>query len=156
MVSPTSLTVPPGGPGDLHRRSIGRALGGRDGCHQRTRRHGFDAGPVGGEPDVRDFGLGDPSADHGERRRGCGAGQRSRLPHTASGGGYDSATADVEVTVTERDGSDSGPLPEGFPSVAIWTDKLGLAVDEQVRLFWDINPRGDQRDYNRLPVSGEH
>ena len=69
------------------------------------------------------------------------------LTHTASGGDYDSVTADLEVTVTDRDGSDSARLPDGLPSVQIWTERLGLSVDEQVRLFWDINPRGDEREY---------
>ncbi|MDE0265330.1 MAG: hypothetical protein OXJ37_23215 [Bryobacterales bacterium] len=72
------------------------------------------------------------------------------LLHTASGGGYDAVTASVEVSVTDNYRSESpveGEERRGWPSITIWTDRLGLPVDEQVRLYWDINPRNDEREY---------
>ncbi len=53
----------------------------------------------------------------------------------------------VEVTVTDNDRSDGSDRRVALPSVAIWTDRLELPLDEQVRLFWDIDPRGDEREY---------
>ncbi len=73
--------------------------------------------------------------------------ETATLTHSASGGGYDSLTADVEVTVAEDDRSDGNGRRVALPSVAIWTDRLELPLDEPVRLFWDIDPRGDEREY---------
>lgn len=37
---------------------------------------------------------------------------------------------------------------KGPPAITLWTDKLGYEIDETTRVYLDIDPRGDEREYS--------
>ena len=56
------------------------------------------------------------------------------------------------ITITDDDESaddDSGSRKQpGSPAITLWTDKHGYGIDETTRVYLDIDPRGDEREYS--------
>ena len=51
------------------------------------------------------------------------------------------------ATLTLEDDESDAIGENGLPSITIWTDRLGYSIDEPVRMYRDIDPRGDDREY---------
>ena len=64
------------------------------------------------------------------------------LSGTAQGLAAGSAT--LRITDDDRSATERKKRP---PSITLWTDELGYAADDEIRLYLDIDPRGDEREY---------
>ena len=64
----------------------------------------------------------------------------------------DTTPSTSPISDSDRDSdSDSDPpgrsRPQGLPSIRIWTDRLAYQSEEKIRLYLDLDPHSDQREY---------
>ena len=63
---------------------------------------------------------------------------------TGSGAGLNAGTATLRITDDNVSRSDCN---QGAPSITMWTDRLAYAIEDEIRLYLDIDPQGDRGDY---------
>ena len=63
---------------------------------------------------------------------------------TGSAAGLAAGTATLTITDNDQSGSaqDQGP-----PSITLWTDRVTYQIDQEIRLYLDLDPNGDEREY---------
>ncbi|MYD94606.1 MAG: hypothetical protein F4Y02_13150, partial [Chloroflexi bacterium] len=62
---------------------------------------------------------------------------------TGSAAGLAEGRATLRIVDNDRSTTREG----GPPAVTIWTDQLTYRVDEEIRVYLDIDPKGDEREY---------
>ncbi len=70
----------------------------------------------------------------------------ARIRVTGTADSPDWGIRPATLLVVDNDGG-TGVPERGPPAVRLWTERLGYRTDEQVRLYLDIDPHGDEREY---------
>ena len=59
----------------------------------------------------------------------------------------DWAVSPATLTIADNDGSSDDVPERGPPQVTLWTDRMDYRPDQQVKLYLDVDPHGDEREF---------